>query len=146
MSDLGKAIYMAASVFLFIVAASTAIFLYGTLNEYLKISTVGVGVQQRAETEIADGTPKVREATRAEIYITLFNMEQMHVDSLTIKTNRYKDGIKLTRNDVLTGAGDAYNRFMDELESSANKKFTYYCDNLNSVTYTDTKIKINESI
>ena len=66
MSDLGKAIYMAASVFLFIVAATTSIYVYSSLNSYLELMTKNtVNITNRAEVEIIDGTKKTREIGRS---------------------------------------------------------------------------------
>ena len=65
MSDLGKAIYMAASVFLFIVAATTSIYVYSSLNSYLELMTKNtVNITNRAEVEIIDGTKKTRDELR----------------------------------------------------------------------------------
>lgn len=123
MSDLGKAIYMAASVFLFIVAATTSIYLYSSLNSYLELMTEGtVNITNRAEVEVIDGTKKTREIGRSEIYITLFNMEQMNVEKLIV------DGYTVTKDDVYNKQGD-YVALMHYLRNSHGKNFSYsYAD------------------
>ena len=119
MSDLGKAIYMAASVFLFIVAATTSIYVYSSLNSYLELMTKDtVNITNRAEVEIIDGTKKTREIGRSEIYITLFNMEQMNVEKLMV------DGYTVTKNDVYNKQGD-YAALMHYLRNSEGKNFSY---------------------
>ena len=119
MSDLGKAIYMAASVFLFIVAATTSIYVYSSLNSYLELMTKNtVNITNRAEVEIIDGTKKTREIGRSEIYITLFNMEQMNVEKLTV------DGYTVTKDDVYNKQGD-YAARMHYLRNSEGKNFSY---------------------
>ena len=119
MSDLGKAIYMAASVFLFIVAATTSIYVYSSLNSYLELMTKNtVNITNRAEVEIIDGTKKTREIGRSEIYITLFNMEQMNVEKLTV------DGYTVTKDDVYNKQGD-YAALMPYLRNSEGKNFSY---------------------
>lgn len=84
MSNLGKAIYMACFALLFIFAASTSIYLYNTLSVYLKSTTGLAGVEKRTEAAVADTSIKAREATRSEILITLYNMEQMHVKAMLV--------------------------------------------------------------
>lgn len=119
MSDLGKAIYMAASVFLFIVAATTSIYVYSSLNSYLELMTKDtVNITNRAEVEIIDGTKKTREIGRSEIYITLFNMEQMNVEKLMV------DGYTVTKDDVYNKQGD-YAALMHYLRNSEGKDFSY---------------------
>ena len=119
MSDLGKAIYMAASVFLFIVAATTSIYVYSSLNSYLELMTKDtVNITNRAEVEIIDGTKKTREIGRSEIYITLFNMEQMNVEKLMV------DGYTVTKDDVHNKQGD-YAALMHYLRNSEGKNFSY---------------------
>lgn len=119
MSDLGKAIYMAASVFLFIVAATTSIYVYSSLNSYLELMTKNtVNITNRAEVEIIDGTKKTREIGRSEIYITLFNMEQMNVEKLIV------DGYTVTKDDVYNKQGD-YAALMHYLRNSEGKNFSY---------------------
>lgn len=119
MSDLGKAIYMAASVFLFIVAATTSIYVYSSLNSYLELMTKNtVNITNRAEVEIIDGTKKTREIGRSEIYITLFNMEQMNVEKLMV------DGYTVTKDDVYNKQGD-YAALMHYLRNSEGKNFSY---------------------
>ncbi len=119
MSDLGKAIYMAASVFLFIVAATTSIYVYSSLNSYLELMTKDtVNITNRAEVEIIDGTKKTREIGRSEIYITLFNMEQMNVEKLMV------DGYTVTKDDVYNKQGD-YAALMHYLRNSEGKNFSY---------------------
>ena len=119
MSDLGKAIYMAASVFLFIVAATTSIYLYSSLNSYLELMTKNtVNITNRAEVEVIDGTKKTREIGRSEIYITLFNMEQMNVEKLMV------DGYTVTKDDVYNKQGD-YAALMHYLRNSEGKNFSY---------------------
>lgn len=124
MSDLGKAIYMAASVFLFIVAATTSIYLYSSLNSYLELMTSStVNITNRAEVEVIDGTKKTRDIGRSEIYVTLFNMEQMHIEKLVV------DGYTVSKEDVYNKQGD-YNALMHYLRNSQNRKFNYsYVDN-----------------
>lgn len=127
MDNLGKAIYMACSVFLFIVAASASIYLYGTLNSYLGISTQGIGIDKRAEVTNIDGVKKQRDITRSEIYITLFNMEQMHIDSLTV------NNFTVSKDDVTNKTGD-YNNILKWLRDNPAKKYIYSSSN-RSVTY-----------
>lgn len=84
MDNLGKFIYMAASAFLFIVATTASIYSYSRLQVYLTSANTAISITNRAEADVIDGTKKEREITRSEIYITLFNMEQMNVSSLTV--------------------------------------------------------------
>lgn len=84
MDNLGKFIYMAASAFLFIVATTASIYSYSRLQVYLTSANTAISITNRAESDVIDGTKKEREITRSEIYITLFNMEQMNVSSLTV--------------------------------------------------------------
>lgn len=84
MDNLGKFIYMAASAFLFIVATTASIYSYSRLQVYLTSANTAISITNRAEADVIDDTKKEREITRSEIYITLFNMEQMNVSSLTV--------------------------------------------------------------
>ena len=122
MSDLGKAIYMAASVFLFIVAATTSIYVYSSLNSYLELMTKSaVNVTNRAEVTVADGTKETRKIGRSEIYITLFNMEQMNVEKLTV------GGYTVDEENVSQKNGD-YEALMYYLRNNPNKSFSYSYD------------------
>lgn len=96
MDNIGKALVMAGCALMFTLASSTSIYLYGTLNTYLDEATASTAVVFRAEgMSNEDLVNFQREITVAEIYITLFNMEQMHVETLVV------DGHTVTRNDVL---------------------------------------------
>lgn len=124
MSDLGKAIYMASSVFLFIIAATTSIYLYGTLNSYLDIQTTNTNVTNRTEGIDYINSSKVeREITRAEIYVMLFNMDQMHIDYVELANAGVYDCI-VTNENVQSEVGDIVT-FLDFLNNNADKKYTY---------------------
>lgn len=127
MDNLGKAIYMACSVFLFIIAATASIYLYGTLNSYLGISTQGIGIDKRAEVTNIDGVKKQRDITRSEIYITLFNMEQMHIDNLTV------NNFTVSKDDVINKTGD-YSNILRWLRYNPTQKYVYSSSG-SSVTY-----------
>lgn len=139
MNNLGRALYMAAFAFMFIVAATTAIYLYGTLNFYLNNTTETLGLTERAESAITDNTvSNVRDIDRAEIYITLFNMSQMHVK--TVKLHVKSEDYIVSPSDV-----EAYNVsnrtggkmpvIMDFLSKNPNAIFTYSVSD-NNVVYT----------
>lgn len=128
MSNLGKAIYMAGFALLFVVAATTSIYLYGTLNSYLETSTGLINVEKRAENALGNDTENYRKITRSEIYITLYNMEQMHVKKITVKddsSNSYEYTSE-EMNEIQAGAtGLGFPSFLDFLERNPNAEFTY---------------------
>lgn len=134
MGNLGKAIYMAAFAFLFVIAATTSIYLYGTLNSYLNSTTNTLGMSQRSEGTVNDSLTSVtREINRSEIYITLYNMNQMHVTSLTVNGNTVvPQDVENYKISKISG-GKTYNIIRD-LESNPNAKYIYSSNN-NEVTY-----------
>ena len=140
MSNLGKAIYMAAFAFLFVIAATTSIYLYGTLNTYLNSTTETLGMSQRAEGASIDSTSSTaRDITRSEIYITLFNMEQMHVNSLTVNGNTVTpkdvDDYKISKTSGKSIANRSIINILNILNNYPNKKYTYSINDNNDVTY-----------
>lgn len=131
MSDLGKTLYMAASVLLFIVAATTSIYLYSSVNTYLSVATDTVSIQKRAEmsSSMIDLNYK-REITKAEVFMMIYNMENMHVEKVEVVLgdNRYE----VTLDDVNENKIDINLRYL--LENN-NYKFIY-SSNGTTVTYT----------
>ncbi len=122
MTNLGKAIYMATMALMFVFAASVAIYLYGTLNDYLDSATNLIGVSNRAEAASDDtgSTSKTREITVGEVLITAYNMEQMHIDTLNLNNSReinVEDSIE---------QNSQFNLFILELRKiPSNTKFKY---------------------
>ena len=94
MDNLGKAIYMAAFALMFVIAVSVALYLYGILTDYLNTSNNILGVDSRAEAAMSSESATARNINRSEIYITLFNMRQMHIEKLTV------NGKSVTPDDV----------------------------------------------
>ena len=135
MSNLGRAIYLAAFTLMFIVAASTAIYLYSSLNSYLITSNSIISVNKRAESISYDDTLDTdRVITRSEIYITLFNMEQMHVKELHVM-----DEYKVTPDDVSdylkdSGTINDVSSLIRFLNANPGRKYTY-SSNDNVVSY-----------
>ena len=135
MSNLGKAIYMAAFAFLFVIAATTSIYLYGTLNGYLNSTTETLGMSQRAEGASIDSTASIaRDITRSEIYITLFNMEQMHVNSLTVNGNTVTSG-DVERYKISKTSGGKTSSILHILDNNPKARYTYSVNDNNDVTY-----------
>lgn len=128
MSNLGKAIYMACFALMFVFAATTSIYLYGTLNTYLDSSTTLTTIGNRTEnaTEIKK---EARKITRSEIYITLFNMQEMHIDQLQVYKSATSDPYTVVLADVLVGAGETGNGdldgMLDYINESKTREFTY---------------------
>lgn len=121
MDSLGRAIYMACFALMFIVAASISIYLYGTLNTYLEQASNSTAITNRTEGIANEDLLNFkRDISVSEIYITLFNMTQMHVTSLTV------NGITVTENDVLNSTS-TFRTLLRTLETLAesNAKFTY---------------------
>lgn len=127
MDNLGKFLYMAASAFLFIFATTASIYSYSRLQVYLNSANTAISIENRAEANIIDGAKKQREITRSEIYITLFNMEQMNVGSLTVGTET------VTPENVENKNGK-FNTLLNNLEMlGKNQKFTYSCTPQNDI-------------
>lgn len=122
MDNLGKFIYMAASAFLFILATTASIYSYSRLQVYLTSANTSISITNRAEANVIDGTKKQREITRSEIYITLFNMEQMNVSTLTV----FGETIKPENVEEKDGK---YPFIMSNLENlGKNQKYDYSCE------------------
>lgn len=122
MDNLGKFIYMAASAFLFIVATTASIYSYSRLQVYLTSANTAISITNRAEADVIDGTKKEREITRSEIYITLFNMEQMNVSSLTVF------GYEITPENVENKSGK-YALIIDTLKDlGKSQKYNYFSE------------------
>lgn len=99
MDNLGHAIYMACFALLFVFAASISIYLYTTLNTYLNDASNFTNISYRAEgVSNEDLSNFKRDITSAEIYITLHNMEQMHVGKLTVAGKSVKPADVRARN------------------------------------------------
>lgn len=131
MSDLGKAIYMACFALMFVVAASTAIYMYGTLSAHLDTATGINGVEKRTESEATDTTIKERLVDRSEIYITLYNMEQMHINRIEFC------GDIITKTDVKRNDVDSILYYLD---ANPSAQYSYrYDPNLKQVSYSREK-------
>ena len=134
MENAGKAIYMACFALIFVVAASISIYLYGTLDEYLDRATEGTQVTNRTEGVANEDLLNFkRNISVSEIYITLYNMTQMHVTELKV------NGKKITQEQYNEDPNRATNTklddVLDELEGLSNSKFTYSYSG-STVTYT----------
>ena len=127
MDNLGRAITMAGSALLFVFASSISIYLYGTLFNYLDLSTDYVAIQNRAESSFDDDSSIEREITAGEILITLMNMDQMHVSSLSIR------GIEqnVVKDDVLNKT-PKYIRIYNHLKNSNNAYSCSYSSHYNA--------------
>ena len=120
MENAGKALYIAGFALLFVFAASTAIYLYGILFSYMNNATTGTNLGYRAENSstVNSFSSSKREVTVDEIYITLFKMEQMHVEKLDV------DGISVTLLDVKDETSK-FSNLMTHLYSNSNAYFSY---------------------
>lgn len=127
MSNLGKAIFMACFALMFVFAATTAIYLYGTLNTYLDSSTTLTTIGNRTESA-TENSKTEREITRSEIYITLYNMEAMYVDKLEV------DGVTVTSQQVNDNAIPSV--LLNNLRDAVGTKYgyTYKVENVGSNT------------
>lgn len=122
MDNLGKAIYMACFALLFIFAASISLYLYGTLDTYLDEATSSNNISYRTEGVSNNNLYGFKRGiTKGEIYITLYNMEQMHIDTLKVNSS------SITSEDVYN-RGTKYTQFLNALKIiPENKDFTYSC-------------------
>lgn len=128
MENAGKAIYTASFALIFVVAASISIYLYGTLNAYLEKTSGSTNVVNRTEgVANEDLLNYKRKISVSEIYITLYNMRQMHVTSLTV------DDITVTEDDVSNNTS-RLNSLLRKLEDLKDSNFTYSYSG-SSVTY-----------
>lgn len=86
MNNLSKALYLAAFALMFVFAASTAIYLYSTLSNYLDVAKDSADIKNRVENsnEGTYATNYKRTIPKGEVYITLLNMEQMNVKKLEL--------------------------------------------------------------
>lgn len=96
MNNVSKALYLAAFALMFVFAASTAIYLYSTLSNYLDVAKDSADIKNRVEnsSEASYSENFKRKIPKGEVLITLFNMKQMNVDSVTL------NDIKVTAEDV----------------------------------------------
>ena len=121
MDNLGKAIIMAGSTFLFLFAASTSIYLYGTLSEYLMHSNSYINISYRAEaSNTTANTSNKRIAKIDEIYMILYNKDRFFVKEIIV------DGRKVDCNNA---------EDLDFL--SRRKEYSFLCVSTgDTVTYT----------
>lgn len=85
MENASKALYIGSFALLFVFAITVAIFLYSSLSKFLNEETFSISISERAESATSENmTNFKRDITRGEIYVMLYNMDQMHVDKLTI--------------------------------------------------------------
>ena len=99
-----------------------------------------INVDKRAEAiSVDDSISTDREITRSEIYITLFNMEQMHVNSLTVNGNTVTpkdvDDYKISKTSGKSIANRSIINILNILNNYPNKKYTYSINDNNDVTY-----------
>lgn len=117
--NLGKALALAGHVMLFVFAASTSIYLYGSLFSYLNVATEATGIEFRAENTIGGTTSGFkRPISVSEIYITLHNMEKMHISKLKV------DSYEVTLDQVKNSKSE-YANMIAHIKSVETKKFTY---------------------
>ena len=124
MANVGKALHLGGFALLFVFAASISIYLYGSLFGYLNLATdndtAATNLDYRVENtiDVSSSTSIKREATVGEIYVTLLNMEQMHVDSIVLGS------FEVTVNDVKENNLN-YTKFINNLRTVRDKKFSY---------------------
>lgn len=126
MDNIGKFLYMAASALLFIFALTTSIYLYGTLHTYLESATGLTNVYNRVEGEAYEPTSSKRAIPWGEIYITIANMDQMHVSKVTIDGGRK----------IEIEAEDSANFDFDTLAEFSSKHIESYSIDGSEITYT----------
>lgn len=142
MYDIGKVIYFACSALLFIFAATTSVYLYGTLNNNIDQMANITNVYNRVEGDVVESKNEKRNIEVGEIYTTITNMEQMHIDTVRIRaTNRIFTfqsnwSASKIRNDI---------KQMISLDNRVNRyTYTYQKTILNDkviVTYTKYRLK-----
>lgn len=120
MDNLGKAIYFASFALIFVFAASISIYLYSTVNVFVKEANASNNISFRAEnTSNEDLRNFKRKITVGEILITLQNMDQMHVTSLKV------DETEVNINDFNNNT-EEFARLNTKLKDmDKNKEFTY---------------------
>ncbi|MBQ9314344.1 MAG: hypothetical protein IJ220_05000 [Clostridia bacterium] len=130
MENLSKALYLAGFALLFVFAASTAIYLYSTLMTYLTDATASTNIEYRVENSNSSVPSNFkRTITTGEVYITLFNMEQMHVETLVLDYD-----YRVTVEDV-SSRDDKFKNFINHLRTLEGSTLTYSVSG-STVSYT----------
>ncbi len=131
MENLSKALMLSAYALLFVFAISISIFLYNTLLTYVNTATLSTNIQYRAE-QATTGSVENRVIDVNEIYLTLNNMKQMHVDYIVVDTQKKVSSKEAEQKQ------NVYYDLMYYLYNIQNKKFSYdvsYDGSTTTVTY-----------
>lgn len=89
MDNIGKAISMGGVALLFIIAASTSIFLYSSLLDYTKNIVTTSDHNNRAESASNLKENNKRVITESEVIMALININTMNVNAIKVDDNTY---------------------------------------------------------
>ena len=90
MDNLGKALYMAAGVLLFIVALTASVFLYNKIIENANIALVVSDMGERAESVSTEGIDHTRKIMRSEIIGSIIEMDSLQINKIIVDNGNSK--------------------------------------------------------
>ena len=107
MDNLGKALYMAVSVLLFIVALTASVFLYNSIIASANVALVVSDMGDRAESVSSENLDHTRKILRSEIIGSILQIDSIGVNKIVVETNGGKITYEPYKQD-----GDIVNGYM----------------------------------
>ena len=84
MENMGKALYMATGVLLFIMAMTSSVILYNRIIESANTSLIISDMGTRAETAFGSDTYSTRKITDAEVIASAININSLYIKEITV--------------------------------------------------------------
>ena len=87
MDNLGKALYMAVSVLLFIVALTASVFLYNSIISNANVALMVSDMGDRAESVSSVSYDHTRKILRSEIISSIMQIDTLEINKIAVKNN-----------------------------------------------------------
>ncbi len=116
MENMGKALYMATGVLLFIMAMTSSVILYNRIIESANTSLVISDMGTRAESAFGSDTYSTRNITEAEVIASAININYLYIKEIKVFD---KDGIQAVS--FKPNANNEEEIYVDGVQKSINK-------------------------
>lgn len=116
MENMGKALYMATGVLLFIMAMTSSVILYNRIIESANTSLVISDMGTRAESAFGSDTYSTRNITEAEVIASAININSLYIKEIKVFD---KDGIQAVS--FKPNANNEEEIYVDGVQKSINK-------------------------
>lgn len=116
MENMGKALYMATGVLLFIMAMTSSVILYNRIIESANTSLVISDMGTRAESAFGSDTYSTRNITEAEVIASAININSLYIKEIKVFDKDGKQTVSFKPN-----ANNEEEIYVDGVQKSINK-------------------------